>query len=120
MTIITLRLRSLAAGAALAILCASGPVLAQDSDVAALEARVAQLEALIEKLGAAKTEAAPAAAAEEKAVPASTYSYGGYINFNAKFTDYSDGDLAPRSAGTQFYIPATIPVGGADESSSVV
>ncbi len=60
MTTITLRLRSLLAGAALAMLCASGPVLAQDSDVAALEARVAQLEALIEQLGTAKKEEAPA------------------------------------------------------------
>ena len=59
------------------------------------------------------------AAAEEKSAPTSTYSFGGHIKFNAMFSDYSDGDLAPGSAGTQFYIPATIPVGGADESSSV-
>ena len=28
------------------------------------------------------------------------------------FSDYSGGDLAPASLGTQFYVPATIPVGG--------
>ena len=30
----------------------------------------------------------------------SNYSFGGYVKFDAMFSDYSDGDLAPGSAGT--------------------
>lgn len=45
-----------------------------------------------------------------------TYSFGGFIKLTASFSDYSDGDLAAGSAGRDFYIPGTIPVGGQSES----
>ncbi len=111
-----LKLQALSTGVAIALLAASGPVVAQDSDVAALEARVAELEAMLQKLIDEKkgTPAAPAPAA--KPMPAKSdsghsYGFGGYIRLDGKLSDYSAGDLAPGSAGTQFYIPATIPVG---------
>lgn len=45
-----------------------------------------------------------------------TYAFGGFVKTTATFSDYSDGDLASGSAGRDFYIPGTIPVGGASES----
>lgn len=45
-----------------------------------------------------------------------SYSFGGFIKSTATFSEYSDGDLASGSAGRDFYIPGTIPVGGAGES----
>jgi hypothetical protein len=116
MTITTIRLRSLGAGAALAFLCASGPVLAQDSDAAALEARVAQLEALIEKLTKAEEKVAPAAAPATKSAT-TTYKFGGYAKFDAMFTDYSDGTPSGNSLMRQFYYAPQIPVGDGTSSS---
>ena len=111
------RFRSFAAGIAVVFLCGAGPASAQSSDVAALEARVAELETMLRQL--LDTQAAPAAAPKATAEPAPgtaepshSYKFGGYIKLDGMFSDYSGGDLAPGSAGTQFYIPATIPVGG--------
>ena len=98
---------------ALTAFIAAGAASAQDSDVAALEARVAELEAMLEKLVDEKS--APAKAAKPAPAPSgasSSYKFGGYVKMDAMFSDYSGGDLAPGSAGTQFYIPGTIPVGG--------
>ncbi|MGI9248484.1 MAG: DcaP family trimeric outer membrane transporter [Woeseiaceae bacterium] len=109
------KLQSFAAGIALAMLCAGGPVQAQDTDVAALEARVAELESMLRQLVADKAKPAPAPAvkpAPSSSGATSSYKFGGYVKFDAMFSDYGDGDLAPGSAGTQFYIPGTIPVGG--------
>ncbi len=41
-----------------------------------------------------------------------TVSYGGYIKVDFMLSDYSDGSLSAGSAGRDFYIPSTIPVGG--------
>ncbi len=93
---------------------------------AELEARIAQLEAALAQLMAARAddeaaEPAPPAARPEAKWPtpedadgsSSSYSFGGYVKFDAALSSYSAGDLAPSSPGTQFYIPATIPVGDA-------
>jgi len=84
--------------------------------MAALEARVAELEVMLQQLLDEK-QVEPAAVALVQPVtqtpePESNYAFGGYIKFDAMFSDYSAGDLAPGSAGTQFYIPLTVPVGG--------
>ncbi|RZV33957.1 MAG: hypothetical protein EX272_13810, partial [Chromatiales bacterium] len=119
------KLQSLAAGIAIALVSAGGPAMAQDSGTAALEARVAELEAIIKELvDEKKAQPAPAAAPAAKPAAASTgsssdYSFGGYIKLNAMFSDYSDGDLAPGSAGTQFYIPGTIPVSATPSSAGL-
>jgi hypothetical protein len=101
---------------ALALAAVAGPVLANESGVAALEARVAALEAKLESLLAetTNTEDSPAAPQEAPAFQPAEHSlsFGGYIKLDAMWSDYSDGDLAPGSAGSQFYIPATIPVDG--------
>ena len=113
MTTITLRIKSLLAGVALVMLCASGPVMAQDSDAAALEARVAQLEALIKELTASKAEApAPApAAAEKPAASTTTYKFGGYAKFDSMFSDYSDGTPDGNSLMRQFYYAPHVQTG---------
>ncbi|NND37806.1 MAG: porin [Gammaproteobacteria bacterium] len=77
---------------------------------------MAELEALVQQLlGEAKAQPpAPAPAPEPAAKPSasgSSYKFGGFVRLDAKLSDYSAGDLAPGSAGTQFYIPGTIPVG---------
>ena len=46
-----------------------------------------------------------------------SYSFGGFIKTTASFSSYSDGDLASGSAGRDFYIPGTVPVGGDGEST---
>ena len=118
MTTITLRIKSLLTGVALVMLCASGPVLAQDSDAAALEARVEQLEALVKKLTATKGEApAPVAAAEAKPASTTTYKFGGYAKFDAMFSDYSDGTPDGNSLMRQFYYAPQIPIGDGTSSS---
>ncbi len=112
------RMSRLAIG--LAIFAISTTSYAQSSEVEALEQRVAELEALVEALAAGQAQtapqpaaapAAPAAPADSGSTPEHSYSFGGFIRLDAKFSDYSAGDLAPGSAGTQFYIPGTIPVG---------
>jgi hypothetical protein len=44
--------------------------------------------------------------------PGTTFSYGGFIKFDAMVTDTSDGRIADGSSGRLFYLPSTIPVAG--------
>lgn len=111
-----LKRQSLALSVALALLTSGGTAVAHDSDLAALEARVAELEAMLSQLvkdQPVEVEQAEPVPAAEVPTPEHTYAFGGYIKFDAMFSEYSAGDLDPGSPGTQFYIPATIPVGGA-------
>lgn len=107
-----LRRVALALSAA-AVLSLPVPFAAADAHkVSQLEARVAELEALVNALVDEKSSPpAPAAAPAPKADSTHSYKFGGYVKADAIWSDYSAGDLAPGSAGTQFYIPATIPVG---------
>lgn len=99
--------------AAIVTFCFSGLAEAKDPDVEVLEARVAELEAMIRKLANEQAFAArPAAPAESGTAAQSSYNFGGYVKLDAMFSDFSSGDLAPGSLGTQFYVPGTIPVGG--------
>lgn len=109
--------RILTAGVVLAIVSTTGPALAHDADMAALEARVAALEAQLEALLAHEEEVG-VSADPEPADPGPrsvehSHAFGGYIKMDAMWSDYSDGDQDPGSAGSQFYIPSTIPVSGA-------
>ena len=45
--------------------------------------------------------------------PGTAFSYGGFIKMDALVTDTSDGRIADGSSGRLFYVPGTIPVGGA-------
>ena len=44
------------------------------------------------------------------ASPGTTFSYGGFVKFDAMATDTSDGAIADGSSGRLFYVPSTIPV----------
>jgi len=113
----SLKRRPLAGGIACALLLAGGPSTAHDSDMEALEARVAELEVMLQQLLDEKqVESTPEPVvqpARVEAVPENSYAFGGYIKFDAMFSDYSGGDLPAGSPGAQFYIPALVPVGGA-------
>lgn len=87
---------------------------AKDPDLASLEARVAELEAIVRQLvdNEAPPDAPSATATDLNSAATHKYAFGGYVKLDAMFSDYSDGDLAPGSLGSQFYVPATIPVGG--------
>lgn len=59
-------------------------------------------------------KSAPASAATPPAATEThTYRFGGYIKLDGLFSDYSGGNPAPSSIGTQLYVPLSIPVGGA-------
>ncbi|MET0582561.1 MAG: DcaP family trimeric outer membrane transporter [Pseudoxanthomonas sp.] len=45
--------------------------------------------------------------------PGTAFSYGGFIKMDAMVTDTSDGRIADGSSGRLFYLPSSIPVGGA-------
>jgi len=118
----THRNKTLKLAVALALATSAGVASAATNEE--LEARIAQLEAALAELIAEK-EAGPQLAQiarPESKWPTlddddgtrSTYSFGGYIKVDGMFTDVGAGDLAPSSAGTQFYIPGTIPVGDAE------
>jgi len=122
-----IKIQSLAAGIAIALLSVSGPVLAQDSDTAALEARVAELEAIIKQLvDDKKAKPAPAPAAKPAPAPkpapepsgsGTTYKFGGYAKFDGMFSDYSDATPPSSAVIRQFYLPSQIPVGDGSASS---
>jgi len=124
-----------------AILLGPGAAMAQDAS--ALEARIAQLEA---ELNALKTEvvaartqqaaqqqdiirletrpaagpapAAPAAPSDGFRIGDHTVKFGGFIKLDATASNYSGGDPANGDALREFYLPGSIPVGGADEDTA--
>ena len=66
-----------------------------------------------------KTSIILMAAALPMAVQAANteFKYGGYIKFDAMVSKYSDGALAAKSAGRDFYIPAATPTANGDEAT---
>lgn len=130
---------SVLAGASALAIAAPAPA-AEPASTAQLEARLAALEQLTAELkaelaaskaGQARAEADSARVAStvsELSARASTPSDGftvggttiklnGYIKAVASFSRYSRGDLASGSLGKDFYLPQTIPVGGAREGN---
>ena len=125
---------------AAALTCSwSGSVFADGDRVEALELRIAELEALVHQLlqnQAASDEVVEAVAVESIAADAAevrvlamleeqqleqqaaaeeakkhTYKFGGYVKADVIYSDYSAGPVASGSAGRDFYIPGTVPVG---------
>ena len=100
----------------------SGHAAADDAKYQQLEAKIASLESMLMELKkelADKPQAAPAqpAASKHDTGEQHSYSFGGFVKATGSFSAYSDGDLASGSAGRDFYIPGTIPVGGEGEST---
>lgn len=114
---------------------ASGPAPAQDEDarIRLLEARVAQLEALVhdllhehrppidvaeiedmaEEVAEARTTEILTAHHEEEDEMARRHSYkfGGYVKLDALWSEFGAGAVPGNSAGRDYYLPASIPVG---------
>lgn len=124
-----------------AILLGPGAAMAQDAS--ALEARIAQLEAELNALktevvaartqqaaqqqdiirletrpAAASAPVAPAAPSDGFRIGDHTVKFGGFIKLDATASNYSGGDPANGDALREFYLPASIPVGGADEDTA--
>ena len=105
----------------------SGSAVADDAKYQQLEAKIASLESMLmslkeelndnNKQTAVLNEQASKVTDDSKPSPSSTYQFGGFIKTTASYSAYSDGDLASGSAGRDFYIPGTIPVGGEGEST---
>ena len=141
----TLKAVLLAGSAAVALSLTPG--LAQAQDTAALEARIALLEAQLNELKAAVQAShaeqtvqqqavardiirieqaqvpappapAPAAPADGFRVGNNTLKFGGFIKADYSLSDYSGGDPANGDLMRDFYLPGSIPVGGASEGQA--
>lgn len=136
------RMTLMSGAAAIALLALPGMAAAQDP---ALEARIAQLEAQLNELkaemAAARTqqtaqqqavaddiiriEQRAAAAPPAPAAPADGFrmgnnlvKFGGYVKADFMASSYDGGDPANGDLLRDFYLPGSIPVGGADESTA--
>lgn len=104
-----------------------------------LENRIQQLERKLEELTrstAAPATTAPAATAaaatpapaaptiqtktiNPNAMPGTRFLFTGYVKVDALYSKYEDGEIADGSVGRDFYVPATIPVGGVSEGADL-
>ena len=133
-----LKRSALSVALAVALGSASPLALAQSSNEAELEARIAELEATVKRLAGMLeqqqmevqkvVEAAPppppanpiqATTITPSANPNTAFSFGGFIKVDSMWTNTDSGELADGSVGRLFYLPQTIPVGGADESTDL-
>lgn len=141
-----MKIHLLAGAAAAALLAVPGVGVAQ-SDPAALEARIAQLEAQLAELrgDVAASRAAqsaqnaeivrldrqvaaappPAATPPPPAPPTdgfrvgnNTVKFGGFVKADFIASSYDGGDPGNGDLLRDFYLPGSIPIGGADESTA--
>lgn len=125
--------RQLAAATALA-LALPGTAMAQSAAAPDLEGRIAQLEQMVQALKTeldaqkvATAKAAPPAGTQPiqsgtimtAANPGTRFSFGGFIKLDAMMTRTDGGEIADGSAGRLLYLPGSIPVGAADESTDL-
>ncbi len=125
--------RASALAAAVSMLCAANAHAETDKEKE-LESRIQQLEKKLEEMSQAKAPAAtaptppppppaPTAGAIQaksitpNAMPNTRFSFTGFIKLDTMLSKYEDGEIADGSVGRDFYLPGTIPVGGADESA---
>lgn len=134
------RMRPLAL-AVCAVLGLAGSACAIAQTPQELETRIQQLEAQIKELKAlVEAQSKPVAAAPAPAAapgappppppiqattitpnsaPGTKFSFTGFVKTDAMYSSYSDGEIADGSIGRDFYVPGTIPVGGADEGADL-
>jgi len=122
---------------AAAVLGLPASAIAQTAKEQELEKRVAELEKMVQQLLAEK-KVAPAPAAAPAAAPAkpagapiqaasitpnaapnTTFLLTGFVKADALFTNTSDGEIPDSTTGRDFYVPSTIPIGGADEGTDL-
>jgi len=68
---------------------------------------------------AAPPQPAPEVNLTPGAIPGTRFSFGGFIKLDALYTDTTDGEIADGTAGRLFYLPSSIPVGGANEGADL-
>ncbi|HUP91089.1 MAG TPA: DcaP family trimeric outer membrane transporter [Solimonas sp.] len=101
--------RSLRAFAATGVLALAGPVLADSSgDKYEAPHRVELIP--VQPL---RTEPAPASMHESYSTPQTSITWGGFVKVDGIFSDFDKGD-ALVATGRDFFVPASIPVGSAD------
>lgn len=108
-----------------ALLCAPVQTQAADDEEARkqLEARIEQLERQVRELsGKPHTPADTAPPLQSKpitpnALAGTRFSYSGFIKLDTMWSSYGDGEIPDGSIGRDFYLPGTIPVGGASEGT---
>jgi hypothetical protein len=119
----------------IALLCMGTSAHAQTAKELELEARIQQLEKLVAELTgkpvpvpqplAAAPAAPPQVAALQtqsitpNAQPGTRFSYTGYMKIDTLFSKTRDGEIPDGTAGRDFFLPATIPVGGAEEDADL-
>lgn len=79
-----------------------------------LQQRITELEQKLQRddVAAAPFQTKPIA---PNALPGTRFFYSGFIKLDAIWSDYRDGEIPDWNIGRDFYLPATIPVGGAAE-----
>ncbi len=114
-----------------------GPLTASAADTAPgeqqrkLEARVEELERQLRELTQKMSGAPPSTVTKASspadvpniqtrpiaanAAPGTRFLYSGFIKLDGMWSDYEDGEMTDGSIGRDFYLPSTIPVGGASE-----
>lgn len=118
-----------------------GSAFANGDPIEALEARIAELESLVQQL-LEERQRAPALAdsqtveeragfaaeekvnqmldeyrrVEEEQALKHSFAVGGYVKADISYSDYGGGAVASDSAGRDFYIAGTMPVGSGGES----
>lgn len=111
------------------MVCAVSNAQAQTAKELELEARVAQLEKLVAELTGKpvpppeipvvqtppKTPALQTQAITPNAQPGTRFLFTGYVKLDTLFSDYPNGEIPDGTAGRDFYLPSTIPVGAAGE-----
>jgi hypothetical protein len=116
------------------VIAGLGSAQAQTAKEVELEARIQRLEKIISELTGKpvpevpETAAAPppppptpqgpalqAQSITPNAQPGTRFSFTGFFKLDAIGSQYRDGDIADGNVGRDFYLPATIPIGGADE-----
>lgn len=99
-----------------AICCAGHSAkAATDAEFAALQHRLSTLEAKLAQQPALQISATPSAPAINMS-PHTTFSYKGYVKVDALASRFSAGELASSSAGRDFYLPSSTPVGNGNSS----
>jgi len=138
MMIFTVRawFRTLAAVvSAMVMVAGCGTAQAQTAKELELEARIQRLEKMLSELTgkpvpALETAAAPppspapgpalqAQSITPNAQPGTRFLFTGFFKLDAIASKYRDGEIADGSIGRDFYLPSTIPVGGADEDADL-
>lgn len=126
-----IKLRKVVIVSAMAVGIVGSPLAARAAETGSdeqrkLAARVEELERQLRELtqktsgapfttGTVDTPTVQAKPITPNAIAGTRFLYSGFVKLDAMWSDYQDGEIADGSIGRDFYLPSTIPVGGAGE-----